>query len=60
MEEYKEEKEQYKKALIENKNLSEENYELKGQVMSYKNDNVILIKKMKKYDEEKEKREKKN
>ena len=41
LDEKKEEKEQYKQALIENKNLSEENYQLKGKIITLNNDNVI-------------------
>ena len=35
--------------------MSEENYQIKGQIISLNNDNAILFKKMKKYDEDKDK-----
>ena len=55
LEKYKKEKEEYKQSIIDMKKMSEENYQMKGQIISLNNDNVILFNKMKKYDEDKDK-----
>ena len=53
--ELKGQKEEYRQSLIDIKNITEENYKLKGKMISLNNDNVILVQRMKTFDEEKEK-----